>query len=42
MITTSGLTFPLNAIRLSTNADEDESAFIAIRLRLTTAANEEQ
>ena len=37
-----GLHFPRMQSVPSTNIDEDESAFVALRLRLATAANEEQ
>ena len=37
-----GLHLPRMQSVPSTNVDEDESAFVALRLRLTTAANEEQ
>ena len=36
------LHFPRMQSVSSTNVDEDESAFVALRLRLATAANEEQ
>lgn len=37
-----GLHFPRMQSVPSTNIDEDESAFVALRLRLATAANEER
>ena len=37
-----GLTFPRMQSVSSTNVDEDDSALVALRLRLATAANEEQ
>ena len=37
-----GLHFPRMQSVSSTNVDEDESAFVALRLRLATAANEER
>ena len=37
-----GLHFPRMQSVLSTNVDEDESAHVALHLRLATAANEEQ
>ena len=37
-----GLHFPQMQSVPSTNVDEDESAFVALRLRLTTAENEER
>ena len=36
-----GLTFPRMQSVSSTNVDEDDSALVALRLRLATAANEE-
>ena len=36
------LHFPRMHSVSSTNVDEDESAFVALRLRLATAANKEQ
>ena len=37
-----GLYFPRMQSVPSTNVDEDESAFVALRLRLATAANEDR
>ena len=37
-----GLTFPRMQSVSSTNVDEDDSILVALRLRLATAANEEQ
>ena len=37
-----GLTFPRMQSVSSTNVDEDDSALVALRLRLATDANEEQ
>ena len=37
-----GLTFPRMQSVSSTNVDEDDSALVALRLRLARAANEEQ
>ena len=37
-----GLTFPRMQSVSSTNVDEDDSALVALRLQLATAANEKQ